>query len=168
MADFEKYAPILKRLEGGFVNNPADKGGITNCGVTLATFRAIFGKDKTVDDLKKMTDKQWSQIMKVYWDACKGDSIKSQAVANIVVDWNVNSGMTGRKAVQRVFGLYADGIFGPKTLSALNAEPQRCVFCKIKSAREDFYRKIAEKTPSQLVFLKGWLNRLKSFEYDDV
>ena len=166
MADFERYAPILKRLEGGFVNNPADKGGATNMGVTLATYRAIFGKNKTIYDLKNITDAEWSQIMKVYWNAVKGDQINNQSIANLVADWNVNSGTTGRKAIQKALGLYADGIFGQKTLAALNAEPQKCVFCKIKAAREQFYTSIVQKTPSQAVFLKGWLNRLNQFEYD--
>ena len=65
MARFELYAPILKEVEGGFVDHPADKGGPTNAGVTLATFKTIFGKDKTVDDLRNMTNAQWKRIMKV-------------------------------------------------------------------------------------------------------
>lgn len=165
MAKFDLYAPILKRLEGGFVNHPDDKGSATNCGVTLATFRTMFGKDKTIDDLKNMTDRQWKQVMKVYWDSCKGDQINNQSVANIVVDWAVNSGVAGRKGVQSALHLYADGIFGPKTLAALNAEPSKCVFCKIKEARENFYKSLVQKKPSQLVFYKGWLNRLEQFSY---
>lgn len=166
MARFDLYAPILKRLEGGFVNHPADKGGPTMGGVTLASYRAVFGSKKTVGDLKNMTDAEWAQIMEVYWDAVKADQIKNQSIANIVADWNINSGISGRKGVQKALGLIADGIFGPKTLAALNAEPQKCVFCKIKAAREQFYSSIVQKTPSQAVFLKGWLNRLKNFEYD--
>ena len=166
MAKFELYTPILKKLEGGFVNHPADEGGITNCGVTLATFRAAFGKDKTADDLKNMTDKQWKQIMKVYWDSCKADQINNQSVANLVVDWSINSGVSGRKGTQTALKLYADGIFGPKTLAALNAEPAKCVFCKILEARKEFYKKLVERKPSQMVFYKGWLNRLSNFSFD--
>jgi len=166
MAKFELYAPILKKLEGGFVNHPDDSGHATNCGITLATYRATFGKDKTVDDLKKMTDRQWKQIMKIYWDACKADEIKNQSVANLVVDWSINSGISGRKGTQQALGLYADGIFGPKTLGALNKEPYKCVFCKVMEARQEFYKKLVEKKPSQLVFYKGWLNRLKNFSFE--
>lgn len=167
MADFNLYAPILRKLEGGFVDHPADKGGATNAGVTLATFRATFGMDKTVDDLKNMSEAQWKKIMRIYWDSCNADKITNQSIANIVVDWNVNSGINGRTGVQKVFKLYADGIFGPKTLEALNKEPHRCVFCKIKEAREQFYKTLVEKKPSQAVFLKGWLNRLNEFSYED-
>ena len=166
MAKFDLYAPILRKLEGGFVNHPADDGGITNAGVTLATFRATFGKDKTANDLKNMTDKQWKQIMKVYWDSCKADQINNQSVANLVVDWSINSGVSGRKGTQSALKLYADGIFGPKTLAAINAEPAKCVFCKIMEARKEFYKKLVEKKPSQMVFYKGWLNRLSNFIFD--
>lgn len=166
MASFDLYAPLLRELEGGFVDHPADEGGPTKAGVTLAAFRATFGQDKTVNDLKNMTDAQWKKIMRIYWDACSADKITSQAVANIVVDWNINSGISGRRGVQNTFGLAADGIFGPKTLAALNKEPHRCVFCKIKTAREQFYHNLVEKKPSQKVFLKGWLNRLNRFSYE--
>jgi len=167
MAKFELYAPILKKLEGGFVNNPNDKGGPTAYGVTLTTFRAYYGGNMTVDDLKNMTDAQWTRIMKVYWDTCKADKINNQSIANIVVDWNINSGVSGRKETQRALNLAADGIFGTKTLSALNSKPQKCVFCKIRDAREKFYLNLAEKTPSQKVFLNGWMNRLKQFSYEE-
>lgn len=167
MAKFELYAPILKKLEGGFVNNPADKGGATNMGVTLVTFKAYYGGDKTIYDLKNITDEQWTRIMKVYWDTCKADKIANQSIANLVVDWHVNSGLLGRKGVQECLGLVSDGIFGPKTLAALNSAPQKCVFCKIMDARKEFYRKIVAKSPSQIAFYKGWMNRLKAFEYEE-
>lgn len=166
MANFDLYAPILKTLEGGFVDHPLDKGGPTNAGVTLATYRAAFGRDKTAADLKNMTFDEWKRIMRTYWDSCNGDKILNQSIANIVVDWSVNSGTAGRKAAQQALGLYADGIFGPKTLEALNKEPGKCVFCKIREAREAFFRNLVEKKPSQKVFLNGWLNRLNTFGYE--
>lgn len=167
MADFGKYAPILKRLEGGYVVHPDDPGGATNQGVTLATYRAIFGREKTKEDLRHITDEEWVRVMRVYWDACKGDEIKSQSVADIVVDWSVNSGTAGRKGTQKALGLVADGIFGQRTLAALNKEPAKCVFCKIQEARREFYRDIVRKKPSQEVFLKGWLNRVNTFEFEE-
>lgn len=165
MARFELYAPILKEVEGGFVDHPADKGGPTNAGVTLATFKTIFGKDKTVDDLRNMTNAQWKRIMKVYWDAVKGDDIKNQSVANLVADWCVNSGVNGRKGVQQALRLVTDGIFGPKTLAALNKEPYKCVFCKVMDARTEYYRNIVAAKPSQQVFWNGWMNRLSHFTF---
>ena len=151
---------------GKTTNHKNDKGGWTNAGVTLKTFRAFYGQDKTVDDLRAMTMEQWRHISKSYWDECKGDKIANQSIAEIVVDWNYNSGIAGRKGTQKALGLVVDGIFGPKTLAALNDGPQKCVFCKIKDAREKYFRELVERDPSQAGNLDGWLNRLKRFSYD--
>mgnify|MGYP002516081844 CR=1 FL=1 len=50
-----KLAIYIRSWEGGFVNDPHDPGGATNKGITLATFRTVYGKNKTVSDLKKMS-----------------------------------------------------------------------------------------------------------------
>ncbi|MBQ5796313.1 MAG: peptidoglycan domain protein [Kiritimatiellae bacterium] len=133
MASFDKYAPKLKRWEGGFGNDPDDPGGATMCGVTLATFRAWYGQDKTVADLRRMTDAQWRRIMKDgFWDKCWGDQIKNQSVAEIFVDWVVNSGPAMIKKVQGLVGTTADGVLGPKTLLAINdCNPQKLHFASI-------------------------------------
>ena len=96
MAKFDKYAPTLLQIEGGFVNHPEDKGGITNMGVTLDTYREYCGQEKTVKDLQNMSYGTWQKIMKdLYWDKVKGDDIDNQALAEIIADWAVNSGATG-------------------------------------------------------------------------
>lgn len=56
MTAFDRLKQFILSWEGGFVNDPRDPGGATNKGVTLAKFREIYGKDKTVNDLKKITD----------------------------------------------------------------------------------------------------------------
>lgn len=157
MASFDKYAPLLREFEGGYVNNPLDKGGPTNGGVTLATFRAYFGGDKTVDDLKRMTDSQWRTVMKSYWDRVQGDKILRQCVAEMLADWYVNSGLAGVKAAQRALGCTADGIVGKKTLAALNSPAS---FDTLRDARLVFYVNIIKNRPNQVGFLLGWLRRL--------
>ncbi|MST78798.1 hypothetical protein FYJ72_14340 [Prevotella copri] len=106
MADYRKLVPFIKKWEGGFSNHPQDRGGATNKGVTLSTYRMVYGKDKTVDDLKNLTESQWNYIFKkLYWDKWKADSIKNQSIANILVDWYWMSGNIGVKKVQELFGL---------------------------------------------------------------
>ena len=39
-----------------------DHGGATNSGVTIAVFQSVYGKNKTKNDLKRMTDEQWDYI----------------------------------------------------------------------------------------------------------
>ena len=172
MAKIEVLSPFILSFEGGYVNHPLDKGGATNKGVTIATWRQV-GYDKDgdgdidVDDLKLLTDADVvNRVMKPhYWDRWKADQIKSQSLANILVDWVWGSGAHGIKIPQQLLGVTADGIVGPKTLAALNAQDPRTFFNRIKARRVQFIESIIKRTPSQAVFRAGWLRRLDSINF---
>lgn len=168
MADYKELIPIIKKWEGGYVNDPDDSGGATNKGVTLATFRTWFGANKTVNDLKALTDEQWIYIfLNGYWNQCKASEINNQAIANIIVDWAWASGpKTAIKKVQGIVGTDIDGIVGPKTLAAINNAEPRQLFNKIKAARLQFVENLAEQRPKDKKFLQGWKNRINSFFFE--
>ncbi len=167
MAEFNKYAPKLLQLEGGFVNHPDDKGGITNLGITLKIYQQYCGQNKTIKDLRNISYGTWEEIMKdLYWDKCRADEIENQSVAEIVVDWCVNSGMVGLRKVQEIAGTKPDGISGPKTLAAINGADQQELFERIWKARQQFYVNIVKRNPSQKVFMNGWMNRLARFKFE--
>ena len=165
MAKREILKPFILSWEGGFANIPGDRGGATNMGVTLATYRSVFGKERTVEDLKTLTDVEWLYIFnKLFWSQWKASQIESQSVANLLVDWVWASGSYGVKIPQRVLEVKIDGVVGPKTLAAVNGYPdQEKLFRKLWQEREDFFRRIA--TGPQKKFLKGWLNRLNGIRY---
>ena len=167
MADYRKLKPFILRWEGGYINDQADLGKQTNKGVTLSTYRSVFGKNKTVSDLKKITDEQWEFIFKkFYWDKWKADDIKDQNVANILVDWLWCSGSYGIKIPQRVLGVSVDGIVGSKTIAAINARDGRELFDTIKQERKDFIDRICQTRPQNRKFKNGWLNRINSLDYE--
>lgn len=167
MADPRKLKPIILRWEGGFANDPIDRGGVTNKGITIATFRHYYGQEATEEELKALTDEQWLHIFtEGFWKPFGADDITNQSVANICVDWAWGSGTcTAIKEVQALLGVKTDGIVGAKTLTAINTCNQRKLFDKIRSARLRFVDAIVRRSPSQKRFIKGWKNRINSFKF---
>ena len=166
MASAEILKPFILSWEGGYVNHPNDKGGPTNKGITIGTFRSVYGSKKTVDDLKNLTDVQWLYIFeKKYWNRWQASQINSQAIANLLVDWVWGSGIWGIKYAQRILGVVDDGIVGPKTLAALNSQESSTLFAKLWKRRKEHFEACAKK-PGQSIFLKGWMNRLNGIKYN--
>lgn len=171
MAKIDILAPFILSWEGGYSHHPNDRGGATNMGVTIATWKQV-GYDKDGDgdidvaDLRLLTKAEVvSRVMKPhFWDRWQGDEIASQSVANIVVDWVWSSGKHGITKVQGIIGVKTDGIVGPQTLEALNRQNPKKLFEKIRAARLRFIEDVARK-PGQRVFLKGWKNRLGFIGY---
>ena len=186
MADVKKYAKWVLRWEGNYVNDPNDAGGETNKGITLKTWAGCgydctekipevkmmrYGKPVIYKNVTKslfeMTDEQFTQILKSkYWDYWKADTIKSQSVAEMLVQWMWGSGYTGVKEAQKVLGVAADGIVGSKTLAAVNSRNPKELWETLKKAREQFFRNLVTKRPSNEKFLKGWLNRLNDMKFE--
>ncbi|WP_279609891.1 glycoside hydrolase family 108 protein, partial [Burkholderia gladioli] len=91
--------------EGGYVNNPADRGGETNFGITAATARA-FGYQGS---MQAMTQAMAAQIYKQrYWTAPKLDQVGAidSSLAAKLLDIGVNMGpATGVKFMQRALNV---------------------------------------------------------------
>lgn len=171
MADINIIGSFILSFEGGFSNHPADPGGPTNKGVTLATWKSQ-GYDKDgdgdidVDDLRIITDEDALAILKRnYWDRWQADEIKDQSIANLLVDWTWCSGSYGIKIPQRVLGVTVDGIVGPKTLAALNDAYPLGTFCRLHNERREYLQRIVQINPTQRVHLNGWLRRLNCIRY---
>lgn len=155
----------------GVIKKKTDLGGATLAGVTLKTFqewRVKQGKPRPTEaDIAKLSYEEWLAILKsLFWNRCKGDEIRSQPVANMLVDWCWLNGPQAIRDAQTAFSLVADGIVGAKTLAALNSSPAETVFNRLKYARERSYHKIVQNRPSQAVNLQGWLNRTDALKFE--
>lgn len=172
MADIYKLAPFILKWEGGFVNDPVDKGGATNMGVTIGTWRSV-GYDKDgdgdidVDDLLRLTKEDVIErvLRPHYWNRWRADEINNQSVANILVDWVWASGAHGIRRPQCILGVTADGIVGPKTIAAVNSMDPMELHFRIKNDRIRFIDEICKANPSQERFRRGWLNRIDELVY---
>src|SRR5437660_7856650 len=122
MADqFEVCLAFTLRAEGGYVDDPADPGGATNMGITLATFRqwsddAELGPAQVQD----MTERTARAIYRsLYWNPLRADALPA-GVDLSVFDMGVNAGIWGSaRLLQRALGFTGedgDGSIGPETL----------------------------------------------------
>ena len=172
MARVELLVPHIVKWEGGLVNDPDDLGGLTNKGVCYKTYKLYCtrkGKAATEEGLINLTDDEFASILKeMYWDACRADRIESQSVANAIVDWAWHSGtITAAKEIQKVLGVSADGIIGNVTLAAINSWSPLPLFGQIQQARIAYLHRICNARPANNKFLKGWLNRVQSLQFND-
>ena len=173
MADVTKLIPHILKWEGGFVNDPDDLGHETNKGVTFQTYKLYRRRkglpEPTVEDLENISDEEFTDILKsLYWDACLGDRISSQSVANAIVDWAWNSGTrTAVKEVQQILGVEDDGILGNITLAAINSRSPLPLFGAIQTARKFYIEEICISRPKNKKYRVGWLNRINNLQFYD-
>jgi lysozyme family protein len=103
------YPTAIKAVlahEGGYTNHPADPGGPTNWGITIADARMYWLPNATAADVRAMPLSVAQEIYKKrYWDAQKCDLLPA-GLDYSVFDYGVNSGI-GRsgKVLRRILGL---------------------------------------------------------------
>ena len=158
---------FLKARSKGVAKDPADRGGATLAGVTIATYgdyRKRKGRRKpSVADLARLEYAEWFDILKtMFWDRWQADSIADQRVAHMLVDWVWTSGTYGITIPQKLLGVKADGIVGPKTLEAVNARVPSELFLNLKASRSAYFECICRQRPANRRFLNGWLRRLNA------
>jgi lysozyme family protein len=174
--DYRKFTPFILKWEGGEVNDPSDRGGHTNRGITRTTFNALaqklLGKEPTTSNFVNLTKEDAMLFIRYFWNkATWNNRIRSQAVAEAMTSWLWGSGSYGMKEWQRMlrdhFGktdILVDGLVGKQTVTYTNAIPEKEILEQAIASREKTYRKLVSSDPSQSKFLRGWLNRLNDFK----
>ena len=159
--NFKESLALVLKHEGGYVDHPADPGGATMKGITLATFSAFKKKAMTKDELRAISDADVETIYKTgYWDAMRCDELAA-GVDLLAFDMAVNKGVNrATRLLQQAAGVRDDGVLGPMTLEAINKMPAKDLIVKVSEGRRDFYKGL--KTFP--VFGKGWLRRVDETE----
>lgn len=160
--NFAKSLALVLKSEGGWSDNPADPGGATMKGVTLANFRRYVKADASKADLKQITDEQVATVYRrFYWDAVTGAELPA-GIDYAVFDFAVNSGpCRAAKYLQMVVGVAQDGQIGPATLQALKARPDTAIINSLCDLRLAFLKRL----PTWGTFGKGWSDRVRSVRF---
>lgn len=148
---------LMLASEGGFSNHPSDPGGMTNLGVTKATWENWVGRESDEAEMRGLTPEKVEPLYKKkYWDAVRGDELPA-GISYLLFDFAVNAGV-GRsiKTLQTAVGVTPDGGFGPMTMAAVQAVDPNDLIERFSQAKEDFYRSLT----TFATFGKGWLNRV--------
>lgn len=149
-------AKIIVR-EGGDreTNDPLDKGGRTKFGISEAANPDLW---KNGPPTLEMAVKRYKERY------CAGfDQIQDASVAEFLIDWAVLSGRNAAiKGLQRAVGTKVDGMLGPHTIGETNRRVSGLVN-KLVKERVLHVAAIVKADPSQVRFLKGWLNRALEF-----
>lgn len=156
--NFQRALSLVLKHEGGWSDHPADPGGATMKGVTLANFRRYVEPKATKDDLRKITDAQVAAVYRrFYWDAVHGAELPD-GVDYAVFDFAVNSGPArAAKYLQAVVGVVEDGRIGPATLKAVRAKMHATIIHELCDKRVAFLQRL-KAWPT---FKNGWTARVK-------
>lgn len=154
------------RREGGYVNHPADKGGPTKYGITIANYRSwIKNPQATAGELSQLSPDNAVKFYRWYFAERKLDDLPVELLplvldlftlhspkgVDVILDRVANFYDSSRPRGQVFHGLVEQ--FGPLTTEAL-----------ITLSRVAYFRELCNRDPSQKAFLLGWLNRCAEFE----
>ena len=188
MAGFDEAFELTSAHEGGYVNDPADRGGETYRGISRVHHPDWEGWGKIdahrgKSDFPRRLDRDDGLQAAVrafykhaYWDRFLGDRLPDQATANELYDTAVNMGV--RKAVRFLQAalnllnrnqsdyadLVVDGWFGEQTLATLETllrkdRDNRSLVKLMNLQQGARYVEIMTSDPSQERFARGWLKR---------
>jgi len=148
------------RREGGDkeTNDPTDRGGRTKYGISEVHNPEAWA-DGDVDYQEARSIYERKYIVGPRFNRVKNDKLRE-----LLIDYGVNSGpQLAIQKLQEILKVKTDGILGPKTLAAIEAQEPRRLTNQLALARIKMMGRIAKKDPSQLKYINGWLDRAGSF-----
>lgn len=128
---FEKAVNFVLAREGGYSFDPSDLGGETNFGISKKSYPDLDIKSLTVDEAKDIYKRD-------YWDKI-GCNFLAEKLDIVAFDCAVNQGI-GRAT---------------DFLAKCNFDWKDFLFLRIQH-----YIGLVGKNPSQIKYLRGWINRI--------
>jgi lysozyme family protein len=143
---------------GGYTNDPRDTGGRTIWGISERANRDLWKDGPPSRD---------AAVIRYYERYVKSpgfDKISDPKLQAQLVDFGVTSGPAlAIQKLQICVGAEPDGVLGPKTLAAVQAEHPTHLNNQLARERIKMIGRLVQKNPSQSRFVSGWLNRALDF-----
>ena len=144
---FDLFVEGVLGREGEATDDPDDPGGETHFGIARK-----FHPDIPWPPTKPQAIEIYRSN---YWTPIRGDDLPAP-LALVCFDAAVVPGVTWtRKALQKVLGVTADGVIGPKTIAAAERSGPETVI-RFTDARIERFRESAAARPKSQKYLKGW------------
>lgn len=148
-AKFDRAFAVLLQQEGGYSNNPKDRGAATNYGVSQARYPNL--------DVASLTVEQAKEIYRAdYWQKYQCEALP-WPLAMLLFDCVVNHApLNPIRWLQTAVGAYPDGTLGPRTLAAVKA----CLD-PVNAARDMTSQRIeyVKRLDGYSTFGRGWHKR---------
>lgn len=185
---FDRTYEFTKKFEGGYVNDPTDRGGETFRGISRKSWPCWDGWEM-VDDIKEKFGNNPAAIdgfffhnfemdclvedfyFENFWTPVADFGLPNLLTAKLF-DTSVNLGKKGGvKVLQKTLNqldptsqLDVDGKYGPKTSQAafqsIQSKDREDEALTIFSYQQsEYYKDIVANNPSQKKYLNGWLRR---------
>jgi len=157
---FRIAVEAVLRHEGGFSDDPADRGGATNFGLS-----SVHHPDLDVSALTRA--RAIALYRERYWDRYRLGEIEDPIVATKCLDLAVWMGPGDaarylQTAVCAAAGgplIDIDGVIGSRTLAALRSVDPGMVLVALRALALEHVRRLVERDPTQRRFETGWRRR---------
>jgi len=169
---FEEIIEVVLAHEGGFVDDPDDRGGATNWGVTQAVWEDFLEDEFTSEDVKGFTREQAIELYKEeFWIPSQSEKLPEE-IREVYFDMCVNHGQRNavkilQSAVNAKGGnIEVDGGIGPNTIKASSV----LKLWELQVERSGFYWNLVfvgsfyGKRNNQAKFIRGWIRRCFNLE----
>ena len=175
LTTFDEIIEVVLKHEGGYVDDPDDRGGATNLGITQGTLSQFRENDVTKDDVRDLTVEEAKECyFEMFWQPSQAEKLPEE-VRHLYFDMVVNHGQGNAVKILQMAckgqgdDIAVDGGIGPNTIRAAADIEEWELLCE----RIGFYWNLVfdgsryQKRNSQAKFIRGWVRRAFSFLLDD-
>jgi lysozyme family protein len=194
--NFTQAFKIICTEEGGYVNDPKDKGGETYKGISRKNWGRWLGwliidQYKAINKINQLSspneikafnselaeDNTLQQDVQQFyfdnfWYPMQLTGINNDFLKLQLFDFGVNGGSrTAIKMIQNIVKIKDDGFNGPLTLTAINNyKPQSDLNSLFDIAKKNRYDEIVKNDPSQHKYYDGWMERMNTLrtKFDNI